>query len=772
MTTVAALVLAALSQQTTYDTVFDQIKNLAPLPSVAVVRGVVLRRDVMALKLDSGFAYLLTPAGDRTVGIAYVGTGSMSFVPPLLIEQYNLKRVLGDSSIHDSIKAAVFIFTDSTADELRKKLTFNRSAERGAWFGQASDAVHDALEYLVDGRNHLVDGSLMVSLLNHTTNAYFSAYIKRAHRESVMFRFDPLVAEEVLLYRRGHMLDQRTETVCQFQRAEDLARNVSVADEQPDPLAVDQYDIESTIDKNYHYSGRSTTRLIGRRGQQLWAQFFLYNELKIDSLTTAAGVPLTYYRRDHLPGLWIRFAKPMGPSDTVGVRVVYHGDLIGFGSAMDEFLPPWWDPLRRVITPVMDDWAFVKSLHDWFPRYSDQSTPVSLTFHTPSDLKLATIGRLVDSSTSEKVRTTRWVTEQPTDLVSFNIGKFDELDIRDPRIPPVTVQINTEAHRAIRRLIPQMSDPERQVGADVANSLAFFSRVFGPPLFHQYYATEIPYFGDGYAFPGMIQLSWWTFMGLSSSGDEESFRSHEMAHQWWGIGVEPAGYRDRWLAEGFAEFSSLWYMQMILQDNNKYFKKLRDSRNEIRDARAKAVPIGLGTRAGESWHGNYDLTTYRKGAWVLHMLRNMMLDARTMGEERFMAMMHDFYDTYRGKRATTLDFQRVVERHMGQPMDWFFDEWVYGTDVPTYTFAWKADRDSTGAGTGYTAHLRVRQTDVPSNFGMYVPLLIKFDRGETLIRMLVRGPSTEAVVRLPAEPKTVQLNPLESVLAEVKTEGW
>jgi len=306
MTTVAALVLAALSQQTTYDTVFDQIKNLAPLPSVAVVRGVVLRRDVMALKLDSGFAYLLTPAGDRTVGIAYVGTGSMSFVPPLLIEQYNLKRVLGDSSIHDSIKAAVFIFTDSTADELRKKLTFNRS---GAWFGQASDAVHDALEYLVDGRNHLVDGSLMVSLLNHTTNAYFSAYIKRAHRESVMFRFDPLVAEEVLLYRRGHMLDQRTETVCQFQRAEDLARNVSVADEQPDPLAVDQYDIESTIDKNYHYSGRSTTRLIGRRGQQLWAQFFLYNELKIDSLTTAAGVPLTYYRRDHLPGLWIRFAK-------------------------------------------------------------------------------------------------------------------------------------------------------------------------------------------------------------------------------------------------------------------------------------------------------------------------------------------------------------------------------------------------------------------------------------------------------------------------------
>ena len=199
-------------------------------------------------------------------------------------------------------------------------------------------------------------------------------------------------------------------------------------------------------------------------------------------------------------------------------------------------------------------------------------------------------------------------------------------------------------------------------------------------------------------------------------------------------------------------------------------KRLSRSRDEIRRERGKAAPIGLGWGAAESWKGNYALTTYQKGAWVVQMLRNMMLDTRTMGEDRFMAMMHDFYETYRGKRATTLDFQRVVERHVGQPMDWFFDQWVYGTDVPTYTFAWKAEQDSTGG--GYTAHLRVRQTDVPSSFGMYVPLLIKFDQGEALVRMLVRGPSTEAVVHLPAAPKTMELNPLESVLVEVKTEGW
>lgn len=40
-----------------YDSVFDQLKNLAPVRSgVAVVRGLTLRRDVLTLKLDSGLA--------------------------------------------------------------------------------------------------------------------------------------------------------------------------------------------------------------------------------------------------------------------------------------------------------------------------------------------------------------------------------------------------------------------------------------------------------------------------------------------------------------------------------------------------------------------------------------------------------------------------------------------------------------------------------------------------------------------------------------------
>src|SRR5207247_3134447 len=77
--------------------------------------------------------------------------------------------------------------------------------------------------------------------------------------------------------------------------------------------------------------------------------------------------------------------------------------------------------------------------------------------------------------------------------------------------------------------------PEEEVGADVANSLAFFTRVYGPPLFDRYYAAEIP-FSYGQAFPGLMYLPVWTFQAMSYSAYAEILRSREAAPQWWGAG--------------------------------------------------------------------------------------------------------------------------------------------------------------------------------------------------------------------------------------------
>jgi hypothetical protein len=55
-------------------------------------------------------------------------------------------------------------------------------------------------------------------------------------------------------------------------------------------------------------------------------------------------------------------------------------------------------------------------------------------------------------------------------------------------------------------------------------------------------------------------------------------------------------------------------------------------------------------------------------------------------------MMHDFVKTYHHQNASTESFKAIVDKHMiprmdmegNKKMDWFFNQWVYGTEIPRY----------------------------------------------------------------------------------------
>lgn len=765
-----------------YEPVIDGLRNMTRVERVAPVHGLTLRRDALTFHLDDGNVFLAAPVGDRTVAAVFVGRGSVSFTPPLAVERAELRRLLEDSATDARLSAVAFVFTDSTLAELERQLTFGPRPAASQGF----DILGSAIDHLIDGRR-VLHATLMTALLNGDSDGFFYAHVKRERGEDLMFMADPAADEQISVLRGGRE-GEKYQVIAEFRRAEEL-RDTTITDpERGDPLQLEAYGVDARIAKGLGFAATATTRLAVRRGVVHWARFTLLPELDVDSVREAGGRAVTFYRNSKAAELWVRFEPAPRPGDTVAVQVAYHGSLIGYTSIVEHITRQWpgWAKSQLVAAP--DQWLFVKTPYSWFPRYGAQAANVDLTFHTPKRYRLASIGRLVDSQVEGDVVTSHWTTVRPADQVCFSLGELDEFKITDPRIPPVTVHTNGEAHRQLdkfflalqaqssapaflSRFLSQRS-PEQEVGADVANSLAFFTRVYGPPLFDRYYAAEIP-FDYGQAFPGLIYLSVWTFQAMSDSGYDEIFRSHEVAHQWWGIGVEPASARDRWLAEGFAEFSGLWYMQLILGDNEKFFRHLKHWRREIRGRRGEAPPIGIGWRAEQLNARDATLTTYHKGAWVLHMLRNLMLNLRTMQEDAFIATMRDFYGQYRGRRASTRDFRRVVERHLGTDMGWFFDEWVNGTAIPKYVFSWHAEPAKGQAG-HYTLQVRVRQEDVPDDFTMPVPLKITFSDTtmHALVRLAVTGPLTEATLDLPAEPKRLELNPLESVLAEVKEEAW
>jgi len=143
----------------------------------------------------------------------------------------------------------------------------------------------------------------------------------------------------------------------------------------------------------------------------------------------------------------------------------------------------------------------------------------------------------------------------------------------------------------------------------------------------------------------------------------------------------------------------------------------------------------MGYRANSSRTG-FGVTRrliYPKGAYILHMIRMMMWDHKT-GDANFKAAMQDFVKTYSGKAATTEDFKAMMEKHMTQEMDlegnhrldWFFNEYVYGTALPTYKIAYNFDKDPSG---DVVFGFKVTQSGVDDKFRMLVPIYLEFADG-------------------------------------------
>jgi aminopeptidase N len=247
---------------------------------------------------------------------------------------------------------------------------------------------------------------------------------------------------------------------------------------------------------------------------------------------------------------------------------------------------------------------------------------------------------------------------------------------------------------------------------------------------------------------------------------------HEVAHQWWGQTVGFRSYRDQWMSEGFADASASIYLQSTrpkADEFREFWKEEREmitQKNQFGFRPIDVGPVTMGIRLSSPKTGwnIYDELVYPKGAYILHMIRMMMYTAKD-GDQTFRETMQDFVSKYRLQPATTEDFKAVVEKHMtpvmdldgNHRMDWFFNEFVYGTDLPVYHF----ESQITGSGDAQSVHFKLVQSGVSDKFKMMVPLWFELADGKFLRAgsIAIIGPSTVE--------KTFSLPKLSSPLKKV-----
>ncbi len=258
---------------------------------------------------------------------------------------------------------------------------------------------------------------------------------------------------------------------------------------------------------------------------------------------------------------------------------------------------------------------------------------------------------------------------------------------------------------------------------------------------------------------------------------------HEVAHQWWGHTVGFSSGRDQWMSEGFAEMSASLYLTLIEKNPKKFIAFWNDERELLleRDKEGfraiDAGPVTMGYRMSNSRTG-FDTTRrliYPKGAYILHMIRMMMRDNRT-GDQRFKEMMQDFVKTYSGKAATTEDFKAMVEKHMtpemdleaNHKMDWFFNQYVYGTQLPAYKIDASFD---IGADGDVVMSMKMTQSNVDEKFRMLVPIYLELADGNMFFLGRGRLTGNNSIEQkiplkgLKTKPRRAVLNYYDDVLA-------
>jgi aminopeptidase N len=304
----------------------------------------------------------------------------------------------------------------------------------------------------------------------------------------------------------------------------------------------------------------------------------------------------------------------------------------------------------------------------------------------------------------------------------------------------------------------------------------------------------------GQSWPGLVFLPISYFFDSTArhfmgGGNEHGFFKvvgpHEISHQWWGNTVGWNSYRDQWMSEGFAETSASIFLQIVygrdhgLDDYHEFWAYERKLLTDVNSQGKRAIDVGpltLGYRLATAKTG-FDVPRdliYPKGAYILQMVRFMLQDGTNPDVDgRFKALMHDFTRTYANRPATTENFKATVEKHMtremdltgNHKMDWFFNEYVYGTEYPHWKFEHSFSTDTDGT---VMLNFKLSQSHVTEDFMMLVPLYVQVSKGQVarITRIPIKGnTSIERHFRLTGlkvKPERAMIAYLDDVLGNIE----
>ncbi len=733
---------------------YDSLSN--PLPDedkAADLSDILLIRGGQEILLSKGRLRLFKPVDGKIFGAVFVGEGQFTLFIPTRSEQEEFNRqtkfTLTEKRYQWNFSRAVFWFQDTLLAELGHGLTFTRIPITR----DEEEIVKRSGSYATDKANENLVYDLLTELREENPQPLFVGHFFMPDKKEIFFKFNPRSNEEVSIYRPPYESISGSvwwlELVNSFHLLDEYSARgeYELSGEDKKRFDWEANTLSVGIEKNGDITGRAEVSFTELGSRKRIFRFNLDPKLHLDSVRLPSGEPLEFHRNDDSWEGIILLPESGGPHRQV--LFSYHGEYLWLYQGNRRLSGMFYMPRSGSAT-------------GWYPSTTDLDRMIfDVTYTYPSDLTLVASGHPSSDTVRGATRTSRFSAEEPFLISSFTLGYFEH------------EQFQLSDTEAVVTVYDVGDDEMERIGKDCANSFRLFTYLFGPPPFKEIRVTGGP-LTHGQAFEEFIHLPWFDEYIGDKNKSIAIGRAHEVAHMWWGHSVGWASYHDQWISEAFAEYSALLYAPFVLKKDEDFFKTLRDWKERINGARKYS--LGSGAQLGSIWlgyrtstsqtRGDYSLSTYRKGAWVLHMLRMMMLDLTTRNEDAFKAMMREFYVGNIGKDPTTGDFIRITTKYFGFDMTPFFDQWVYGTEIPTLRCSHTVTPSPDGK---YALKITVDQEDVSNPFLLFLPFELRYRNGAVArARLKIDQQHQTFEYMLDGEPSDVKFNILESLLCPVE----
>jgi aminopeptidase N len=355
----------------------------------------------------------------------------------------------------------------------------------------------------------------------------------------------------------------------------------------------------------------------------------------------------------------------------------------------------------------------------WFPTIDkpNQKTTDEISITVPDKYQTLSNGLLVNQKKNiNGTHTDTWKMDQPHApyLIMMAIGEYSIT--RDSyKGKEVSYYVEKEYATVARRifgLTPEM--------------IGYFSRITGVEYPWQKYAqvTARDYIS------GAMENTTATLHGefaqqdarqLIDGNNWEDVIAHELFHQWFGDYVTSESWSNLTVNESFADLSeTLW-------ETYKHGKDAGDEHNYesmwnyFYGNSAKKDLVRFYYKDREDM---FDLVSYQKGGRILNMLRNYV------GDSAFFKSLNLYLNTRKFNSAEAHDLRLAFEEVTGQDLNWFWDQWFFGSGHPKLDISYKYDE------TSKSASVFVSQTQPHKIF--VLPLAIDIYHGSEKKRYQVR----------------------------------